>query len=108
MSDITIERQHFVDLAIAKQGVQSTKEACKELVTGLLVRHDKLIPAIGLDHPVIRFSGPRGQLEELVNRYRGVPGIFPPAPWNPDRDLSEDEVMEAMLEQQVGQVPIES
>ena len=84
MNQHAIEQLFLVDLDIAALPGQSTKEACKELVTGLLVRHEKLIPAIGSDWPVIRFTGPRNQLQELINRYAGIDGTFAPAPCHPD------------------------
>ena len=79
-----IERLHLLDLDICLHD-ETVEDACIELCTGLLVQFSVLIaegPASGW--PVVRFTGPRGQLEELWNRYNGVPGAFKAAPWNPE------------------------
>ena len=83
--DPRIERLHLVDLAIAVLDGESLDDALWNLTLGLLVRHETLIDASSSGgHPVVRFTGPRSQLEELLHRYDGVPGAFPPAPYNPD------------------------
>jgi hypothetical protein len=93
-----IERLHLTDLVIWPGGDdpftdENVLTACAELATGLLVQYSILIPAfveqtkrgpIVTDYPVVRFTGSRNQLEELLNRYHGVEGAFDPAPFNPD------------------------
>lgn len=90
-----IQRLYMIDLELGGFDTDATEEAtlevARELATGLLVTPIVLIPAIieGLqvnEYPVVRFSGPRNQLEELVNRYRGVSDAFAPSTHNPDGD----------------------
>jgi len=88
VSDFAIERIHLLDLDIAPLDGESVEYACELLATGLLVQWSTLIPPIeghdqGQSWPVIRFTGPRNQLEELRNRYAGVTGAFDAAPVNP-------------------------
>lgn len=94
-----IERVHLLDLSIATHG-ESTRTACEELTVGLLVQSSILISrhASGDDWNVVRFTGPRSQLEELRNRYNGVAGAFRPSDVNPD-GLTEDEANDALNEQ---------
>ena len=101
MNGIEIERVHLLDLSIATHG-ESTRTACAELSVGLLVQSSILISrhASGDDWNVVRFTGPRSQLEELRNRYNGVAGAFRPSDVNPDaNDLTEDEANDALNEQ---------
>ena len=76
-----IQRLHLVDLDIAPLPDEDLNSACAELTTGLLVQHSVLIEVGPGAWPVVRFTGPRSQLEELLNRYHGASD---PAPWNPD------------------------
>lgn len=78
-----IERLHLLDLDVA-HGSDTLDYVCDELTLGLLVQHSVLIEAgPGGGWPVVRFTGPRNQLEELLNRYDGV-GVFDPHRSNPD------------------------
>lgn len=89
-----IERLHLTDLVVWPGGdLSHTDEnvlaAATELTTGLLVQFSILIPAVvtrdglAVDYPVVRFTGPRNQLEEVLNRYHGV-GPLGGSPFNPD------------------------
>lgn len=78
-----IERIHLFDADIDPRG-HKLEDVVAELTTGLLVQWSILIDDTVDGRPVIRFTGPRNQLEELRNRYRGVPGAFTPSSANPD------------------------
>jgi hypothetical protein len=84
MAQDRIERLHLLDLDIAYEEGEDLVRVCDDLTIGLLVQHSVLIPvdqmnAVGNQWPVIRFTGPRNQLEELLNRYDGVTGVFDPS-----------------------------
>jgi len=67
-----LERVYLVDLDIVVGDGEDVGAVCDELATGLLLQHTVLIeagPAGGW--PVVRFTGPRGQLQQLCNRYHG-------------------------------------
>lgn len=84
-----IERLHLVDLDVVVNEGETIEVVCSELATGLLIQHSVLIDAgPGGGWPVVRFTGPRGQLDELLNRYNGVPGAFDPSPWTPPESIS--------------------
>jgi len=96
-----IERLHLTDLMIWPGGDdpftdENVLTACAELTVGLLVQYSILIPVVHneaevtVDYPVVRFTGPRNQLEELLNRYHGVEGAFDPVPFNPDSFNTRD------------------
>ncbi len=84
-----------LDIAYAQDSVdESLDGACNELTVGLLVQHSVLIPANdpGVENqwPVVRFTGPRNQLEELLNRYDGVSAAFDPSEFNPNWPVGPD------------------
>lgn len=82
-----IQRMHLLDLEIKGtwvDGEESFDRSAEDLTTGLLVQFSVLIPPAVERYAVYRFTGPRTQLEELANRYRGVPGAFAPSTVNPD------------------------
>lgn len=85
-----IERLHLVDLDIALSEGEIITEVCAELTVGLLVQFSVLIPG-GDQWPVVRFTGPRSQLEELLNRYDGVRGAFTASSVNPDAPIRTDD-----------------
>lgn len=81
-----IERTYFVDLDVVHGPDENgVRETCDELTAGLLIQHSVLIGGEKFNGwPVVRFTGPRNQLEELLNRYDGVPGAFAPDEANPE------------------------
>lgn len=83
-----IERVHLFDADIDLRG-HKVEDVVAELIIGLLVQWSVLIDDSVDGRPVIRFTGPRNQLEELRNRYRGVPSVFAPHPANPDAALDD-------------------
>lgn len=85
-----IERLHLVDLDVALSEGEVLDDVCAELTIGLLVQHSVLIEGAE-QWPVVRFTGPRSQLEELLNRYDGVRGAFAPASVNPDAPIHTDD-----------------
>ncbi len=91
---IHIERLHLLDLNVVTMGEDETiEEAIAELTNGLLVQGSVLISDVidGMrvnQWPIVRFTGPRSQLEELRNRYNGIPFTIDPDPRNPDPDWS--------------------
>lgn len=73
-----IERLHVVDLDVVHNPDENgLNEACAELTAGLLVQHSVLVEVgLGSGWPVVRFIGPRSQLEALMSRYRGDESTF--------------------------------
>lgn len=73
LHDSTIERLYMVDLDVVTQGDETAEDAAALLAQMLLITFDVLTehgPAGGW--PVVRFSGPKRELRELLARYDGA------------------------------------
>lgn len=68
-----IERLYLLDLDVVLHDNETIYAVLTELTTGLLVEFNVLLehgPVSGW--PVVRFTGPRSQLEKLLDRYNST------------------------------------